>query len=77
MNRIYLMFGIFALMPAPAFAYIGPGAGLGAIAALVAIILGFVLLLVGFLWYPIRRILNRRRFGVQGAPKDQRESDGR
>jgi predicted membrane channel-forming protein YqfA (hemolysin III family) len=61
MKKIQLLLVIFTLLPTPAFAYIGPGAGLGAIATLIAIVLGGILLIVGFVWYPLKRILNKRR----------------
>jgi hypothetical protein len=47
-------------------AYIGPGAGLGAIALTVGLVLGVALLLVGFLWYPLKRILWKNKGGGQG-----------
>jgi uncharacterized membrane protein len=50
-----------ALAPAPVFAYIGPSAGLGAIATLIAILLGIILLIVGFLWYPLKRALKKKQ----------------
>jgi predicted membrane channel-forming protein YqfA (hemolysin III family) len=61
MKKFQLLLVICILLPTPAFAYIGPGAGLGAIATFIAIILGGVLLIVGFVWYPLKRILNKRR----------------
>ncbi|WP_020589582.1 hypothetical protein [Desulfobacter curvatus] len=61
MRKIQLLLIIFTLVPKPAFAYIGPGAGLGMIATFIAIVLGVVLLIVGFVWYPLKRILNKRR----------------
>ena len=47
----------FASIPVAAHAYVGPGAGLGAIALTIAVLLGLVLLLVGFLWFPLKRML--------------------
>ena len=61
MKKFQLLLVIFTLLPTPAFAYIGPGAGLGAIATFIAIVLGVILLIVGFVWYPLKRILNKRR----------------
>ena len=42
-------------------AYIGPGAGLSAIGSIIAFIGAFLLIIVGFLWYPIKRFLKRRQ----------------
>ena len=47
----------------PAHAYIGPGAGLGAMAVAVALIVGAALLLFGFIWYPLRRLLKKNSKG--------------
>lgn len=37
-------------------AYIGPGAGLSAIGALLALLFAVIVALFGFVWYPIRRV---------------------
>lgn len=49
------------LLPNPALAYIGPGAGLGAIAITIALVLGVALLLVGLVWYPLKRLLKKNK----------------
>ena len=54
----------------PALAYIGPGAGLSAIGTFVAVIGAFLLLLVGFVWYPVKRLLRGRK-----ATKDAAENE--
>ncbi len=41
-------------------AYIGPGAGLGALVVTIALVLGAVLLLVGLVWYPLKRLRKGR-----------------
>jgi len=51
------------VLPSPALAYIGPGAGLGAIAVTVALLLGVVLLVIGLVWYPLKRLLKRNASG--------------
>ena len=50
-----------ALFGGSAQAYVGPGAGLGAIVLTIAIGIGVLLLVVGFLWYPLKRLLKGRR----------------
>lgn len=57
------------LMPAPAWAYIGPGAGLGAIAVTLALGLGVLLLLVGLVWYPLKRALKGRKRDRDAGPE--------
>ncbi|MGV6849439.1 MAG: hypothetical protein ACWA5A_13790 [Marinibacterium sp.] len=52
---------LLAAIAAPAHAYIGPGAGAGAILGAIAVVFGIFLLLVGFLWFPIRRFLRSRK----------------
>lgn len=55
------------VLPSPAFAYIGPGAGLSAIGTVVAVIGAFFLLIVGFVWYPVKRVLRRRKANADTA----------
>ena len=52
----------FAATPAlPAFAYIGPGAGAGAIAVVLGILASIVMAFFAILWYPIKRLLKTFR----------------
>ena len=65
-------FLLVALAPAVAHAYIGPGAGISAIGSLLALIAAIVLAIVGFVWYPVKRILNRRgKKRTEAAGKDE------
>jgi hypothetical protein len=48
-------------LPSDAAAYMGPGAGLTALGSLVALLGALVLLVVGFIWYPVRRLLRQRK----------------
>lgn len=50
-------------------AYVGPGAGLGAIGPLLAMIGVGVLMLVGFAWYPILKVREFFR-GVSGKKEE-------
>ncbi len=52
----------------PAHAYIGPGAGLGAIALTIALAVGVVLLVVGFVWYPVKRMMKSRKSDTPTVP---------
>lgn len=47
--------------PSIALAYIGPGAGISAIGTALALIAALVLAIVGFVWYPIKRLLGGRK----------------
>ncbi len=41
-------------------AYIGPGVGLAGLMIAIALVLGAVLLVVGLVWYPLKRVLRGR-----------------
>jgi nitrate reductase gamma subunit len=56
-----LMIILICLLPQPAMAYIGPGAGLSAIGALLAIVAVVIVAIFGFVWYPIRRIMRKMK----------------
>jgi len=47
--------------PQSAAAYIGPGAGITAIGTVVALFGALLLAIIGFVWYPIKRLRNQRR----------------
>jgi hypothetical protein len=68
---LFLVWALSCLIASPAFAYIGPGAGLGAIAVTVALLLGVVLLLGGFVWYPVKRLLRNKKKGKGNADKGE------
>ncbi|QGY40294.1 hypothetical protein GM415_09205 [Pseudodesulfovibrio cashew] len=55
--------------PAVAEAYIGPGAGLSAIGSFLALVAAVVAAIFGFLWYPIKRMMRRRK-------QDQQDGNG-
>lgn len=66
MNRsvaacVFVVALLLLAAPSPAWAYVGPGSGLTAIGAALAFVGGILLAIVGFVWYPIKRILNLGR----------------
>ncbi len=63
-------------MVTPAFAYIGPGAGISAIGTFFAVIGAVVLLIVGFLWYPVKRMLRKKKAPAQAKPVQANTVDG-
>lgn len=71
-----VLLGLACLAPSPAAAYIGPGAGLTAIGSLLALFGAVLLGIVGFVWYPIRRLRRRMRArkgaAADGTSKDQK-----
>ncbi len=42
-------------------AYIGPGAGISAIGTVIALIGAILLAIVGFVWYPIKRLRSKKK----------------
>ena len=56
---------VIALIPLSALAYVGPGAGLSAIGSFLALIAALFLALVGFIWYPVKRLLRRNKHPKQ------------
>jgi len=66
----FAAFAVALLFSPPAFAYVGPGAGLTAIGTMVAVVAVVVLAIAGFVWYPLKRILRRNRAADQAdTPK--------
>lgn len=45
----------------PVYAYLGPGAGLGLMGSLIAVVIAFIVIVFGLIIYPVRRILRRRK----------------
>lgn len=69
----FALLTVTLLGPQAAFGYVGPGAGLSAIGSLLALLAAIVMMIVGFFWYPIKRLLGRTR---QGARPEVTESRG-
>jgi len=55
------------------FAYIGPGVGLSALGALLAVIGGVAATIFGLLWYPIKRFLGKRKKTQEPDPVPDEE----
>lgn len=59
-----------------AAAYVGPGAGLTAIGTFIALVSTVMLGIIGFLWYPVKRLLKRnKRRTVVDNPQSRKEHD--
>jgi hypothetical protein len=73
--------GVLSMWATPAFAYLGPGVGLSAIGAFLALIVGVIVAFFGFIWYPLRRLLRKGKAAgaAASAPqqKPQAESGGK
>ncbi len=60
-RSFFLLLILLFFLPHSAFAYIGPGAGLSAIGAFLAVFVGIIVAIFGFLWYPIKRFLKKKK----------------
>lgn len=49
------------LVSSAAEAYVGPGIGVGVVGAILGAVVAIVLAFAGIVWYPIKRLLKRRR----------------
>lgn len=57
---VALLTCLLLILPQAAFAYVGPGAGITAIGAVLALIGGLILAVFGFVWYPIKRLFRAK-----------------
>lgn len=64
MTKINLIFALLVISN-PAFAYIGPGMGGGLIVAVLGVVGAIVLALIGTVYYPIKRMLKKRKKGLK------------
>jgi hypothetical protein len=64
-KTLYLLSIIILIFESPAYAYIGPGAGLGAIFSFFGIVLSVILIIIIFLISPIiklyKKLKNKRK----------------
>jgi hypothetical protein len=67
MMKILIVLAALAA-PGTAAAYMGPGAGLGMLGSLIAVIAAVALALAGILLLPLRIILKRRRKAAEAKP---------
>jgi hypothetical protein len=63
-------------------AYIGPGAGLSAVGSALALLGAVLLMIVGFVWYPIKRLMKRKKAAPESAssadsPETKQQADRR
>ena len=68
---------VVVLAPSVAYAYIGPGAGITAIGSLIALVGAVALAVVGFLWFPIKRLMRARAAKANAASENRTSDPGR
>jgi len=61
---LFLGILIVLILASPAYAYIGPGLGTGAIAAVFGVLASIFLAFLSILWYPFKRFLRRHKKSV-------------
>jgi hypothetical protein len=70
MTKLLLKFGASAVLVMavthPAYAYLGPGGVVSGLGSLLALVAAVLMAIVGFLWFPIKRMLKRNR-GTQNT----------
>jgi hypothetical protein len=61
-NALILAFlATLVLQPTVAFAYIGPGLGVGVISTVLGFVASLAMVVVALIWYPIKRLFRRRK----------------
>ena len=63
----WIIVALLAVVPMAVQAYVGPGAGVGMIGSLLAVLGAVVLGIVGLILWPLRMI--RKRFNTKGRSK--------
>jgi len=61
MHKLILITLLFFFINTSSYAYLGPGVGGGVIAATVGIIVAIFAALFGLIWFPIKRLLKKRK----------------
>ena len=56
-TALYVFVSFLCIFSTPAFAYIGPGLGAGALATVLGALLAILMLIVGVIWYPLKRLI--------------------
>ena len=75
LTRLLLISSTLAAMPA--LAYLGPGGAVSSIGALLALIGAVLLAVIGFVWFPLKRMLSGESRTVDEDDDDEPEDDER
>lgn len=62
-----VLLAVLLMVSFPSFAYMGPGAGVTAFGCLLALAAGIWYIFKGFLWLPLKRLLNKTPAPVSEA----------
>ena len=61
-SRLLLIGGLLLPVlahPSQAYAYLGPGSAVSAVGTLIALLAAILIAIIGFVWFPIRRMMRR------------------
>ncbi len=67
--------GLLLTLPSYAVAYVGPGAGLGVIGSLIAVVVAVLVTVLGIVILPVRLLMRRRKGKVAAASPSQPEGE--
>ncbi|MEO6091678.1 MAG: hypothetical protein ABIT04_08335 [Novosphingobium sp.] len=68
MGRLLVLLLMFAASAEPALAYMGPGSGLAFLGSLFALLAAVAAGILGFIWYPIKRLIRALRPETDSEP---------
>lgn len=75
MRKLMFFINLLAiLLASPAHAYIGPGVGAGTIAVVLGVIASIFLAFVAIIWYPLKRLIHRRKTSTKKSAKISTDS---
>ena len=66
----FVLAWLVLVLPIPAYAYVGPGVGLTAIGAVLAFFAAVFFVIVGFVWYPVKRL--KQKLQAKRNPTESR-----
>ncbi|WP_083700018.1 hypothetical protein [Shewanella sp. UCD-KL12] len=77
MNLLKIFFLIIPLLPFSVEAYVGPGTGLSVLGSVIAFVGALLLLILGFIWYPIKRLITAKKQQKQPEQINNNEARNR
>ena len=61
MKKIFISLIILLIFPTTSFAYLGPGIGIGILAATLGIIIAILAAIFGMIWFPVKKLLKKKK----------------
>lgn len=66
---------LILLCPLAAYAYIGPGLGLGTIGVVLGVLGSIILAFFAILWYPLKRLFRRKKSNNEESKGEKKPED--